>query len=436
MYFKLRMSTPSGYSTGDGKGMMNLTDDMPEGPVPFFDGSNPRSLPKLFLLLSVLSVAIILLLAGYGIHKIYGSQMIREAEEDAVAVGQAILQQERGILIARDAGGQERIAVAREKFAGLDARMRDFLRPFRIYKIKVFSGDKTIVYSTDPSIIGIVDGGNAKLARVLESGEVVSNLESKDKVLDLADEQRFNVDVVETYLPIRAGDAILGSFEVYVDVTRTRERIIRVVASSVFVLFTVLVVVFTSLYVPMRKGAMQLKRAQDELRKIASIDTLTGLFNRGHMNTRIHEEYSRIGREGNKGVNKSTIGFIMADLDHFKRINDEYGHPAGDEVLRAVSENLRSATRIYDILSRYGGEEFLIALPNSDLEDAKLVAERIRSGIERTPIVVGGRTVKVTVSLGASCSANDEDDEMVVIERADKALYKAKSEGRNRVAWL
>jgi len=404
--------------------------------VPFFDSSNPRSLLKRFLLLSVLSVAIILLLVGYGIHSIYGNQIIREVEADAVAVGQAILKQERETLIARDAGGRVRIAVASEKFAGLDARMRDFLLPFHIYKIKVFSGDKTIVYSTDPSVIGKVDGDNSKLDRVLKSGEIFSNLENKDKVLDLADEQRFNVDVVETYLPIREGDAILGSFEVYVDVTRTRESTFRGVALSVSVLFAVLVVVFTSLFMPMRKGAFQLERAQEELRKMASIDTLTGLFNRGHMNARVREEYSSIRRERNKGVNRSTIGFIMADLDHFKRINDEYGHPAGDEVLRAVSEKIRRATRIYDIVSRYGGEEFLIVLPNSDLEGTKVVAERIRSEVERAPTVVGGCAIKVTVSLGASCSANDEDDEMAAIERADKALYKAKNEGRNRVAWL
>ncbi len=98
------------------------------------------------------------------------------------------------------------------------------------------------------------------------------------------------------------------------------------------------------------------------------------------------------------------------------------------------SLKLRSATRIYDVVCRYGGEEFLIALPNSDLEDTKVVAERIRSEIERTPIVVGARTIKITVSLGTSCSASDEADELAMIARADKALYKAKSEGRNRVA--
>ena len=152
--------------------------------------------------------------------------------------------------------------------------------------------------------------------------------------------------------------------------------------------------------------------------------------------TRAHEEYMRVRRERDKGVIKSTIGFIMVDLDHFKRINDEYGHLVGDEVLRAVSEKLRNATRNYDVIGRYGGEEFLIALPNSDLEDVKLAAERMRGEIERTPIIVGARSIGVTVSLGASCSASDDADEFATIARADKALYQAKNEGRNRVAWL
>lgn len=416
--------------------MENNTADMQERPAPFFDGSNPGSLLRLFSLFSVLSVVVILLLVGYGVYRIYSHEMIREAERAAVAVGEAIFAQEHRVLLAGDSGGGMRIQVARENFAGLNERMRNYLRPFNIYKIKVFSRDRAIVYSTDPTIIGQVDSGNAKLERVLQSGDVISNLESKDEVRDLAGEQRFDADVVETYLPIRAVGGIVGSFEVYVDVTPTRARILDALVLSVAVLFSVLVVVFASLYVLMRKGALQLKKVQDELRKLASIDMLTGLFNRRYLMTRAHEEYMRVRREKDRGVIKSTIGFIMVDLDHFKRINDEYGHLVGDEVLRAVSEKLRSATRSYDVIGRYGGEEFLIALPNSDLEDVKLAAERMRGEIERSPIIVGARSIGVTVSLGASCSAPDDADEFATIARADKALYKAKNEGRNRVAWL
>ena len=416
--------------------MTKPTGDSQESRVSYFSLSHPRSLLRLFLLLCMLSVTVVLGLVGYGIFQIYGNQMIRDAADDSVAVGQAILQEESGPLISHDAGGRKRIAVAQEEYVELDMRMHEFLYPFHIIKIKVYSKDKTIVYSTESSIVGVVDDNNSMLARTLESGEIISKMVKKDKVLDLANEQRLNVGVVETYLPIREGNAIIGSFEVYVDVTRKQEHILRVVALSVSVLFVVLVVVFTSLFMLMRKGALRLERAEDGLRVKAHTDKLTGLFNRGYMDERVHEEYSRKRRERKKGVTVYTTGIIMADLDHFKRINDEYGHPVGDEVLRMVSDKLRSATRVYDILSRYGGEEFLVALPNTDLQGTLVVAERIRSEVERTPVVVDGRTIHLTVSVGASCSANDEDDEKAATGRADKALYEAKNGGRNRVASL
>ena len=118
----------------------------------------------------------ILLLAGYGIFQIYGSQMIREAGEDAIAVGQSILQQERWTMISRDAGGRARIAVAREEYVELDMRMHEFLHPFHIFKIKVYSEDNTIVYSTESSIVGIVDDNNSRLARTLTSGRPLPRL--------------------------------------------------------------------------------------------------------------------------------------------------------------------------------------------------------------------------------------------------------------------
>lgn len=419
--------------------MGNNTADMQERPAPFFDGGNPGSLLRLFSLLSVLSVVIILLLVGYGVYRIYSHEMIREAEQAAVAVGEAIFAQEHRVLLADDAGDSMRIQVARENFAGLDERMRNYLRPFHIFKIKVFSRDGAIAYSTDHTIIGQVDSGNAKLERVLRSGEVISNLESKDEVRDLAGEQRFDADVVETYLPIRAAGRIVGSFEVYVDVTPTRARIFNALVLSAAVLFSVLVAVFASLYVLMRKGALELKTAQDELRKLASTDVLTGLFNRRYVMTRASEEYSRVRRERSRRENSgniSNISFIMADLDHFKRINDSHGHLVGDEILRAVSARLRSVARNYDIIGRYGGEEFLIVLPNSDLKDAKLAAERMRREVESAPVNVGANAFKVTVSLGVACSVPGDADEFAAIARADQALYKAKAEGRNRMAWI
>lgn len=399
------------------------------------DRRNPRFLLNLFSILSVLSVAVILVLVSYGVYRVYGNEMIKGAEEDAVAVAQAIFGQEQKVLSVRDPGGGERIQVAREEFAGLDERMRKYLHPFNMYKIKVFSSDKTIVYSTDHSIIGKVDSDNVKLARVLQSGAVDSQLQSKDKVADLAGEERFDVDVVETYLPIRAGGAIIGSFEVYIDVTRVRKRIATVLASSVAILFLVLVVVFVSLYVPMRRGTLWLEQAQDELHVLATIDSLTGIFNRRHLLDRVREESARMSREAGTRSLPHVPGLLMVDIDHFKRINDEHGHPVGDVVLREVSSRLKCTLRPYDVIGRYGGEEFLVMLPRTDFENAKKIAERMCAAIHATPVRVDGKSVRATVSIGVAASGGSAEDMFDAIRRADVGLYKAKNAGRDRVAW-
>ena len=400
-----------------------------------FDKRNPRYLLNLFSVLSVLSVVAILLFAGYGMYRVFSDEMISAAEHDAVAVAQAIFGQEQKVLSVRDPGGGERIRVAREDFAGLDERMRKYLHPFNMYKIKVFSSDKTIVYSTDRSVIGKVDSDNVRLDRVLQSGAVDSQLQSKDKVADLAGEERFDVDVVETYLPIRAGDAIIGGIEVYIDVSRARKRIATVLASSVSILLLVLVVVFAGLYVPMRRGMLWLEQAQDELRVLATIDNLTGVFNRRYLLDRIHEESARMSREAGARSLPHVPGLLMVDIDHFKRVNDQHGHPVGDAVLREVSSRLKRALRPYDVIGRYGGEEFLVMLPRTAFENAKKVAERMCVAIRATPVLVDGKSVTVTVSIGIAGSDRSGEDMSDAIRRADRGLYKAKNAGRDQVAW-
>lgn len=402
----------------------------------FLDKNNPYYLLRLFSLLSVVSVVVIVLLVGYGVHRIYSMQMVSDAEENAIAVGEAIFDQERKVLLAQEPGGRQRVVLALDDFAGFDERMRKYLRPFDIYKIKVFSSNKLIVYSTDHSIIGKVDSDNSKLDRVLRSGDVVSKLEKKGEVWDLGGEQRYDVDAVETYIPLRVDDAIVGSFEVYVDVSRTRQRIAKVLALSVAVLFSVLVVVFLVLYVPMRQETAWLKEAQDKLRETAATDVLTGMFNRRYLFTRIEEEYARMERNRRGQTMQPSLGFIMIDIDHFKAINDTYGHLAGDEIIRELATRLTRSLRVYDVIGRYGGEEFLAVLPHTDFDEVKRVAERMHEVVRATPFKVNGASIKVTVSAGVAHSVNAGEDMLAAIGRADAGLYKAKHSGRDHVAWV
>jgi diguanylate cyclase (GGDEF)-like protein len=125
----------------------------------------------------------------------------------------------------------------------------------------------------------------------------------------------------------------------------------------------------------------------------------------------------------------------MFDIDHFKKVNDTYGHLAGDCVIKKVSAVARSMVREGDILVRYGGEEFLAILPAASKEDCRKVAERIRRGVEESEVADGERLIRVTISVGISaCPESDVEGEQDLVRKADEALYSAKESGRNRVA--
>jgi diguanylate cyclase (GGDEF)-like protein len=171
----------------------------------------------------------------------------------------------------------------------------------------------------------------------------------------------------------------------------------------------------------------QLLATQRQLREQASHDALTGLWNRAAILELLERELARGRREGRP------VGVLLADLDHFKRINDSLGHLAGDRVLRQVARRLGEALRPYDTVGRYGGEEFLIVLPGCDAGDAIGLAERLRRCVAAEPVDWDGRPVPVTLSLGiATWDGSATADAAGLLQTADEALYRAKDTGRNR----
>jgi len=171
----------------------------------------------------------------------------------------------------------------------------------------------------------------------------------------------------------------------------------------------------------------RLVRAQETLRREAARDSLTGLWNRKAILEIFERELQRSERD------HQPVGLIMADIDHFKHINDTRGHAAGDAVLRIIASGIAAVVRPYDSVGRYGGEEFLVVAPGCAIAETWELAERIRSHVAGCDIVVGGSAAHLTLSLGIGIGEAVAESEKL-LQTADSALYQAKNEGRNRVA--
>ena len=164
-------------------------------------------------------------------------------------------------------------------------------------------------------------------------------------------------------------------------------------------------------------------------------DVLTGWHNRRYLQTRLHEELARSRRDG------STLTLLLIDIDHFKRVNDNHGHMAGDRVLAEVAQRIESRIRASDVAARYGGEEFVLLLPDTGPDAARSLSERLRAGVAERPVALAdGTELALTISAGLAAVAPTRQDEDLkiladsLLARADVALYEAKSAGRDRVA--
>ena len=173
----------------------------------------------------------------------------------------------------------------------------------------------------------------------------------------------------------------------------------------------------------------QLRSMLDKSVSMAYTDPLTGIYNRRYMNANLDRQIMEIGDT------QKPVSVIMFDLDHFKPVNDDHGHAAGDEILKAVAKRVSAGIRDFDMLARYGGEEFVVVMPNTPVELAASVAERLRKGLEDQPFgIASGAELKITASLGVATTSDPMETAASLLQRADEALYAAKRSGRNRVS--
>ena len=386
----------------------------------------PITLLRLLLVVMASAFMIILLLSGTGLYYLYSDYIVKRAESDATSISHAFLAVKRDLLIPTFDGADESSNISVSDPEQLDSAIRQYLSPFDILKVKIFSRDRVILYSTDSSLIGKHSHNNPGL-ELSFTGQNYSKIKTRKSMTDIGLGERFNVDVVETYVPIynKAG-TIVGTFEIYQDMTRFRSDIVNGVSIAVSVLVVILLMVFAIALKILNFPVKKLEEAQNKLKLIASRDSLTSIYNRYAILNKLKEEVTRVSK------GETTLSIILLDIDHFKSINDSYGHPTGDYVLRKVARTIQKNIPESSSVGRYGGEEFLVVLTGSHATKAAEIAEQIRRAVQNAGFECDGQNPSVTISAGTSVLGLFDTDIENLIKLADKALYSAKSQGRNQ----
>lgn len=322
---------------------------------------------------------------------------------------------------------------------------------FKLQKIKFFNAQGVVIASTDLADIG-KENKEEYFLNSVKKGEIFFKI-IKQGTLSLENEPT-KKDVAEIYFPQFIDGKFHGVIEIYYDITHISgefNTIIKKIDSIYFFAVGVFIVFFAfilyrlsiaelnrkrneeeifqlnaTLQEKVRKRTFQLLKKNKELKKLANFDSLTGVYNRGFLLSLVSKYFDVAKR------NESSLYIISFDLDHFKSINDTYGHSSGDDVLKEFTTIVSSYMRNSDIFGRIGGEEFIACIQNVQDEGAILFAQKICNAVAAAEIVCNNTKIHITVSIGvAKLTHENSVDEL--IEKSDKAMYQAKQTGRNKV---
>lgn len=218
-------------------------------------------------------------------------------------------------------------------------------------------------------------------------------------------------------------DDVRGGISVTYNIDRVYKKQAVNTVLIAFLTLTTMVLLILVFWILTKRLMKKIVEVRQQIEEMAITDMLTGLFNRRYLMQRFGEEFERAARQ------KKSFGCMLMDIDHFKAVNDTYGHLQGDEVLKEVAHRIKNSVRTYDILARYGGEEFMAILHDTQTESVLALAGRIRNNIKSTPIA--GLTV--TISIGATVYRETDESTDEIIKRVDDRLYEAKAAGRDCV---
>jgi len=345
-------------------------------------------------------------------------QLIDNTENEAIRTGNHLKR------IVLEHFSDEQIKISDKTKVSLEIIVTDY----DLWKIKIFSNLGEILYSTSDGDIGIFNK-KSYFHDIVAKGNTYTKVVAKDGIS--LEGQKITSDVVETYVPILHQNEFVGAFELYYNITARKKAMDELISrfnNLLYILTLIIIVIVVLVMLGFRKSMQDRKRFEIALFEMANTDKLTGIYNRRRFLELLEIEIDKFNRY------KSNPCIMLFDIDHFKNVNDTYGHQVGDEVLVGLAGICKKVLRKTDIFSRYGGEEFILFLPEIDEENALNVAEKLRNTIASTPIPSSEGEISITISIGFTLFKTVDALSMdSLIKQADDALYKAKNRGRNQV---
>lgn len=302
---------------------------------------------------------------------------------------------------------------------------------FNLWRIKIFNRSGIVIYSTNQKDISEVNN-KPYFKNLLSRGLPYTKTEY---LIDKNSESTKPLYLVETYVPIilKNGEFI-GAFEIYYDITDRKDELIFLTTEIMTVIIWLSLLSFM-LAIIMGRVLNRLRESrtsyEESLLAQATEDKLTGVFNRHSIDEYLEFSVMKFYDE------KVDHCLVMFDVDHFKQVNDTYGHQAGDDVLTNLASIVQDRVRDTDIVGRYGGEEFIIILPKTGAQGGNAFAESLRRLVEETPISTSAGELHITISLGVGSFCDIEDlTPHTLVKKVDEAMYAAKHAGRNRSTYV
>ncbi len=355
------------------------------------------------------------------IYPSFVDQIISSTEEQAVMTGSHM---KKNLLKGYINGN---IRLSEEIKTELEETSKDY----NLWKIKVFSKSGETLYSSSKEDIGKINQ-KAYFHNIVAKGNIFTKVVVKNT--HSLEDQIISSDVLETYIPVMQDDEFIGAFELYYNITARKEAMDELISNYnrlLYILTIIIIIVVLFTIIGFKRRMREKKRFEDALFEMANTDKLTEIFNRRRFGELLQLEIDKYDRY------KADASILLFDIDHFKKVNDTYGHQSGDDVLVGLVRLCKKVLRKSDILGRFGGEEFMVLLSQTDQEGTFQTAERLCQAVDSAFIQTCTGKVHVTISIGIA-HFKDADPLTIdnLIKQADKSLYSAKTNGRNRVVYL